>query len=73
MMQWQVEWIATRRLHVQDWFCSEIYGVLCFLFLGNTGDDAEKFIKKFNPRFVILEPVKMYYDILLKKFNGNSK
>ncbi|KAK3577316.1 hypothetical protein CHS0354_008410 [Potamilus streckersoni] len=40
---------------------------------GNRGDDATEFVKLYNPRYIILEPLEDYFNILKEKFKNNSK
>ncbi|XP_045193167.2 uncharacterized protein LOC123549285 isoform X2 [Mercenaria mercenaria] len=40
---------------------------------GHTGEDATMMVNMYNPRYVILEPVDMYADILKEKFKSNSR
>ncbi|KAK3577311.1 hypothetical protein CHS0354_008404 [Potamilus streckersoni] len=40
---------------------------------GNRGDDATEFVKLYNPRYIILEPLENYFNILKEKFKNNSR
>ncbi|KAL3885241.1 hypothetical protein ACJMK2_025329 [Sinanodonta woodiana] len=40
---------------------------------GNRGDDATEFVKLYNPRYIILEPLEEYFNILKEKFKNNSR
>ncbi|KAL3884947.1 hypothetical protein ACJMK2_025046 [Sinanodonta woodiana] len=40
---------------------------------GNKGNDAFEFVKLYNPRYIILEPLEEYTNILKEKFKNNSR
>ncbi|KAL3885239.1 hypothetical protein ACJMK2_025327 [Sinanodonta woodiana] len=40
---------------------------------GNRGDDAAEFVKLYNPRYIILEPLEEYFKLLKEKFKNNSR
>ncbi|KAL3885233.1 hypothetical protein ACJMK2_025321 [Sinanodonta woodiana] len=40
---------------------------------GNRGDDATEFVNLYNPRYIILEPLEDYFNILKEKFRNNSR
>ncbi|KAK3609952.1 hypothetical protein CHS0354_011783 [Potamilus streckersoni] len=40
---------------------------------GNKGNDAYEFVKLYNPRYIILEPLEEYTNILKEKFKNNSR
>lgn len=44
-----------------------------FYDLGNQGNDATEFVKLYNPRYIILEPLEEYYNILKNKFENNPR
>lgn len=40
---------------------------------GNNGNDASEFIRLYNPRYVILEPLEVYAKMLTTKFKDNER
>ncbi|XP_045215420.1 uncharacterized protein LOC123565633 [Mercenaria mercenaria] len=40
---------------------------------GNKGDDASEFVRLYNPRYIILEPLEEYAKILAEKFKNNTR
>lgn len=40
---------------------------------GNKGNDASEFVRLYNPRYIILEPIEEYANILTDKFKDNSR
>ncbi|KAH3836281.1 hypothetical protein DPMN_109651 [Dreissena polymorpha] len=40
---------------------------------GNQGNDASEFVRLYNPRYIVLEPLEQYAEILRNKFQNNSR